>query len=221
MSDARRLALAQFFVDDPAAPRLAAADDHHLRRVLRARPGEPVVVCDGHGRWALATVGPDGLQPASEVHLDPAPRDTTLYLAPLKGDRSEWAVAKATELGVARVVPLRTTRGVVRLDPESESRLVQRWTRVAREAAAQARRSYLLEIGAATRVADVPAAVVVADFAGQHSWSLVEAVAIGPEGGWAPDEWEAGRPRASLGELVLRAETAAVAAATLMTLGCG
>ncbi len=219
MSDARRRALAQFFVDEPTAPQLTATDDHHLRRVLRARPGEHVVVCDGHGRWALATVGPDGLDRVSEVCVDPAPRDTTLYLAPLKGDRSEWAVAKATELGVTRVVPLRTTRAVVRLDADSEERLVQRWTRVAREAAAQARRPYLLEIGSATRVADVPATVAVADFGGPHPWSRVDAVAIGPEGGWAPDEWDATRPRVSLGALVLRAETAALAAATLMTLG--
>ncbi len=221
MSDTRRLALAQFFVDDPAEPRLAEPDDHHLRRVLRARPGEQVVVCDGRGRWALATVQPSGLELASDVRADAAPRDTTLYLAPLKGDRSEWAVAKATELGVARVVPLRTTRGVVRLDAALEARLVQRWARVAREAAAQARRTHLIDIGPATSVADVPASVVVADFGGERPWSLVDAVAIGPEGGWAPDEWDAARPRTALGELVLRAETAAVAAATLMTLGCG
>ncbi len=220
MSDARRRdAVAQFFVGDLARPVLADADDHHLRRVLRAREGEEVVVSDGEGRWALAYVRAGGLEPASEVAADPAPAPTALYLAPLKGDRSEWAVAKATELGVARLVPLVAARGVVRLSEDVAARVRQRWVRVAREAAAQARRTHLPAIGPATPVEDVPLEVVVADFDGPAPWSEITAVAVGPEGGWAPGEWGPQRRRASLGEGVLRAETAAVAAATLVTLG--
>ena len=212
----RVAALGQFRVADPAVPVLSRDDDHHLRRVLRANVGEEVVVTNGGGDWSFATVTDVGLERVSDVVVDPTPESITLYLAPVKGDRGEWAIAKATELGVSRVVPLVCARLAVAFRGDFATKTLARWRRIARESAGQCRRTYDVLIDEPVRVADVPDDVAVADFDGAAAWAPVRAVAIGPEGGWAPGEWDAARVRVGLGSTVLRAETAAVAAATLM-----
>jgi len=217
----RVAALGQFHVDDVERPALDNDTDHHLRKVLRARDGEEIVVTNGRGSWALARVQPSGLVRESDVHLDPAPHETTIYLTPLKGDRSEWAVAKATEVGITRVVPLIAERMVVKFKGEAREKILSRWQRVAREAASQSRRTYDVIIGEPVKVVDVPAAVAVADFAGSGNWGDLQSVAVGPEGGWASDEWDSSRRRVELGPSVLRGETAGIIAAALLAFQAG
>ncbi len=212
----RVAALAQFRVLDPSRPTLDPEDDRHLRAVLRARAGEEVVVSDGRGRWRLCVVTPDGVDPVTDVRVDPDLVPSALYLAPLKGDRTEWALVKAVELGVTDVTPLLTARAAVRWRAEARTRVLARWRRLASEAAGQCRRTHDLVIHEPVGVMEVPAEVAVADVGGSSDWRGVRAVAIGPEGGWAHDEWLPARRRVSLGPLVLRGETAAVAAATLL-----
>jgi 16S rRNA (uracil1498-N3)-methyltransferase len=217
----RQAALAQLRVPDPAGPTLSRADEHHLRTVLRAREGEEVVVTDGAGAWAFARVAPGGLERVGEVAHDPAPADTALYLPALKGERAEWAIAKATELGVARVVALNTRRASVRLQGDARERVLARWRRVAAVAAGQCRRTHDLVVEGPVAPADVPADVGVAQSGGSADWRGVRAVAVGPEGGWEPGEWTSERRLLSLGPTVLRAETAAVVAAALVAFGAG
>ena len=217
----RVAALAQFSVQDLDAPLLDGPDDHHLRTVLRARVGEEVVVTDNHGSWALCEVLERGLRRASPVERDEQPPTTTLYLAPLKGDRSEWAVAKATELGISAIVPLVSEHLAVKFKSETREKIVRRWRRIAEESAAQSRRTFGVTIGEPLRVRDVPEDVAVADFDGEPDWRGVRAVAIGPEGGWGREEWPLSRRRLSLGPSVLRAETAGVVAASLLAFGAG
>ena len=216
----RVAALAQFRVDDPEHPMLSDVDEHHLRNVLRARSGEEVVVTDGAGSWSLCEVGAVGLHRVTSVHVDESSPETTLYLAPLKGDRSEWVVAKATELGVSRVVPLISERLVVKFKGDVRAKIVARWRRIAAEANGQCRRTYDVLVDEPVHVRDVPLNVAVADFDGDPDWNGVRAVAIGPEGGWAPDEWNDCH-RVALGPTVLRAETAGVVAASLLAFGAG
>jgi 16S rRNA (uracil1498-N3)-methyltransferase len=200
----RVAALAQFHVENLEAPELQRDDEHHLRKVLRASEGEEVVVTDGQGAWALYEVLSFGLRRVSEITLDPPTPETTLYLTPLKGERAEWAVAKATEVGVSRIVPLIAERMSVKFKGEAREKILGRWRRIAAEASNQCRRTYDVGIGEPIRVKDV------------HSL-----VAIGPEGGWAKDEWDVGRRRVGLGPTVLRAETAAVVAASLLAFQAG
>lgn len=217
----RVAALAQFSVQDLDAPVLGAPDEHHLRTVLRAKLDEEIVVTDDHGSWALCEVLANGVHRVSSVNVDPASERTTLYLAPLKGDRSEWTVAKATELGISHIVPLVSERLVVKFKGEHREKIVNRWRRVAKESCAQSRRTYGVQIGEPVRVAEVPDEVAVADLDGQPDWSGVRAVAIGPEGGWGPNEWSANRRRLLLGPTVLRGETAGVVAASILAFGAG
>jgi 16S rRNA (uracil1498-N3)-methyltransferase len=214
-------ALAQFHVDDLEAPELQREDEEHLRKVLRAREGEEVVVTDGQGSWALYEVLSFGLRRVSDIILDPPTPETSLYLTPLKGDRAEWAVAKATEVGVSRVVPLIAERMVVKFKGEAREKILSRWRRIAAEACNQCRRTYDVAIGDPIRVKDVHSLVAVADLGATGNWAGLRSVAIGPEGGWAKDEWDVGRRRVGLGPTVLRAETAGVVAASLLAFQAG
>lgn len=217
----RVAALGQFHVDRLERPELGRDDDHHLRKVLRAQNGEEIVVTDGRGSWALCQVNEAGFERVSDVGRDPQVPDTTIYLTPLKGERAEWAVAKATEVGVGRIVPLVSARMVVKFKGDAREKTLSRWRRIANEAAAQCRRTYDVVIGEPVKVADVPSVAAVADLSGSGDWSGVQSVAIGPEGGWTSDEWDEGRRRVALGPTVLRAETAAIVAASLMTFSTG
>jgi 16S rRNA (uracil1498-N3)-methyltransferase len=217
----RVAAIAQFHVSDVAAPQLADDDDHHLRKVLRVREGEEIVVTDGKGSWALCEVTQRAVSLVSHVHLDPPSPETTLYLTPLKGDRSEWAVAKATEVGISRVVPLISDRMAAKFKGEAREKTLGRWRRIANEASGQCRRTYDVEIDAPVRVKDVPESVAIADLGAKGNWRGVRSVAIGPEGGWALDEWDETRRRVGLGPTVLRAETAGVVAASLLAFQAG
>ena len=229
-------AAAMVFVDDPNAPVVDDADLHHLLDVMRLRAGALVVAADGSGRWVPCRVAstsplqgsrraepggvlvPDG-PPVVMARLTPA---VTVAFAPTKGDRPEWVTQKLTELGIDRVVPLRTSRSVVRWDGERGIKAVERLRRVSREAAAQCRRPWLPEVTDVCRLSDVPglagAPLTLADAGGGPPGLDRPVLAVGPEGGWDDDERAAFGPAVGLGPTVLRAETAAVVVGTLL---CG
>jgi 16S rRNA (uracil1498-N3)-methyltransferase len=213
-----RSAAAHVVVASLDEPVLDAADAHHLARSLRLRDGELVTITDGAGRWRPCRfrLGTPSLDPDGPVVSSPRPEPLlTIGFTPVKGDRAEWTVQKLTELGVDRIVPLRTERSVVRWEGERATAAVARLRRTAREAAMQSRRVWLPTI---TDV-DVPASFPGAALAepGGAPLSLAHPVVlVGPEGGWAPSELGAGVPTVSLGDLVLRAETATLAAAAIL-----
>jgi 16S rRNA (uracil1498-N3)-methyltransferase len=233
----RAAAAVQVFTDDPARPVLAEEDLHHLGRVLRLRAGEEVVVSDGAGRWARAAwrgsdAGPSAcLEPVHqgggvggdgsvqyEARVDPP---LTVVFAPVKGERPEWVVQKLTELGIDRIVPLRSERSVVRWSGARGRTTVERLRRVAREAAAQSRRVWLPEVLDTVGFSDLaalggPGEVVLAQLSGERPTGAQRVVAVGPEGGWSTSELAAGLPTVGLGLGVLRAETAAVTAGALL-----
>jgi len=213
---------AQVFVDDPAAPEVAPEDRHHLVRVLRLRPGELVVASDGRGgsvrcvyTGARTLLEPLGVLSRAER---PTPLLTVAF-APVKGERPEWVVQKLTELGVDRIVPLATERVVVRWEGERAERTLERLRRIAREAAAQSRRVWLPEVEEPIDLAALVSAgtpVALGDPDGDPPSLAHPALAIGPEGGWSDAERALRLPTVALSDGVLRAETAAVAAGTLL-----
>jgi len=215
--------------DDPPGPPLDPGDAHHLARVLRLRAGEIVTVTDGAGRWRRyrwrAVAGDRGRQPGTlatglleadgPLHVVAAPRPSlTVGFTPVKGDRPEWTVQKLTELGIDRIVPLRAARSVVRWDGARRTQQTERLRRVAREAAMQARRCHVPHIADLCAPGDVVGAAM-AHFGGAPPDLDHPVVLVGPEGGWSDSELSAA-PTVSLGPLVLRAETAAVAAGVLL-----
>jgi 16S rRNA (uracil1498-N3)-methyltransferase len=211
-------AAAHAFVEDLDQPILAPEDRHHLERVLRLRKGEPVTVSDGVGGWRRCTFG-TRLQPDGDVTRDPAPSPPiTVAFALLKGERPELVVQKLTELGVDRIAPMVTARCVVHWSAVKSERHSQRLRRVAREAAMQSRRSWLPTVDEVRPFAEVAAQAesVLAETGGGAVSLDRPTVLVGPEGGWAPEEAACGLPTVGLAPHVLRAETAAIAAATLL-----
>jgi len=226
IDDELRTSAAHVVIDDPVAfatddagPPLGTADVHHLSKVLRLRPGQVVTGTDGAGRWRrFRWTGGAGapLEPDGPVHVvvPPGPA-VTVGFTPVKGDRPEWTVHKLTELGVERIIALRAARSVVRWDGERGAEQVQRLRRVAREATMQARRCQVPCIEGVLAPSEVPGAAL-AQFGGAPPSLDRPVVLVGPEGGWADGELASGAPTVSLGDLVLRAETAAVVAGSIL-----
>ncbi len=219
-------AAAHAFVDDLDAPAVAEGDRRHLEKVLRLRPGQAVTVSDGAGGWRLCSWRAGGsLEPDGPVEMEPAPAPpVTVGFALTKGERPEWVVQKLTEVGVDVIVGFRAARSVVRWDDDKAAGQVERWRRVAREAAMQSRRAWLPEVRPVTTFEELVAGVVAEGgggatlaVAGGGAPSLSRPVVlVGPEGGWDPSELSCGLPSCGLGPTTLRAETAAVAAGVLL-----
>jgi 16S rRNA (uracil1498-N3)-methyltransferase len=230
---------------DEATATLVGAQAGHMIRVLRAQPGmEADVVAGGHVFHAqVAAVGRDEVRfnLITELAAEPA-LPLTLVIAIYKFDHMEWAIEKATELGVKAVAPVIARRTEKHLAAAAAQR-TERWRRIAHEAAQQSRRSDVplifdptplaTRVRAASEAARGDSASAYIVLAEQERTTtlrhaLKEAItaaetemptleiAIGPEGGWAPAEealFDAnGWRAASLGPRILRAETAAIAA---------
>ncbi len=223
---------------DEATATLVGSQAEHMSRVLRAEPGmEADVVAGGrvfHAEVAAVTDGEVRFNLISELEADPA-LPITLVMAVYKFDHMEWAIEKATELGVTGVAPVIARRSEKHLAQAAQKR-VERWRRIAHEASQQSRRSDIpliadpvplpqrvkasstatrLVLAEQERSTTLRAALEEIIAAAANEIPALE-IAIGPEGGWAPDEealFDANGWRAvSLGPRILRAETAAIAA---------
>jgi 16S rRNA (uracil1498-N3)-methyltransferase len=211
------------FVDDLDAPELSPADRHHLARVRRLRDGDGLTAGDGAGRHRTVRFGTP-LRPDGDIVSAPAPDPVlTIGFALTKGDKPELVVQKLVEIGVDRILPFVAERSVVRWDPDKAARNVERWRAIAREAAAQAHRTWLAEVADVVSFPEVVAAVGSGpDTALAHPDAPApgaEVVAgaptgilVGPEGGWSAVEESTVRRWVGLGPHILRAETAAIVA---------
>jgi 16S rRNA (uracil1498-N3)-methyltransferase len=215
--------------------RLVGPAAHHLARVLRVQPGDPVAAFDGRGREArgeVVTVQDDAvvlrLGEPGPIATEPD-RPVTLAPALLKGDKLADVVRMATELGVVAVRPLRTRRCDV---PVASPAKLARWRRVAEEAARQCGRARVPEVADAVALAGFAwtGALLVADpnadatlhdaLAALPERDVPVTVVTGPEGGLTEAEVAdlvaRGGVAVTLGRRVLRAETAPVAAAAAL-----
>ena len=221
MMDLLRKSSAHVFINSLASPVLEQDDAHHLLKVLRITEHDVVSVCDGRGSWITAKLDKHGeLHPLSEV-FTAAPRKHLLSVAfaPVKGEKPEVIVQKLTELGIDQIIPLAPTRrSVVKWDDARAAKNEERLRKIAREAAMQSRRTWLPSIYSITALADVLAmpGCAIAEPGGVEISREHHLVVIGPEGGFASDELTTQVPTVSLGESILRAETAAIVAGALM-----
>lgn len=221
MNSQLRHSAAHVFVHDLSNPHLSEEDRHHILRVLRVESHQTVSVSDGQGSWSMATLPSDGeLELIGERTTTLAPtRLLTVAFAPTKGDKPDDVVRKLTEIGIDRIVPIADTkRGVVRWDTSKATKHVERLRRIAREAAMQSRRLWLPEITLPCVLVEVLSrySAVLADPDGAPIGPTHSCIAIGPEGGFSPEELELGSQHVSLGQGVLRGETAAIVAGALM-----
>jgi 16S rRNA (uracil1498-N3)-methyltransferase len=214
-------AAAHVFVDDVAAPALRDDDAHHLARVLRLRDGEAVTVSDGRGAWRLCAYNGGALEPQADPQKAESPSPpVAIAFALAKGDKPELIVQKLTELGVDRIVPIAAARSVVRWDDAKAARNVARLDAVARAAAMQSRRAFLPAVEQVATLDEFLAGTPSAALAHPGEGAVAEdlqAIAVGPEGGWTDEEAALTARHVDLGPTTLRAETAALAAGVLLT----
>jgi 16S rRNA (uracil1498-N3)-methyltransferase len=218
---------------------LVGQNAQHVAKVLRARVGQEYEIA-GDGRVRLGRITAVGDQ-AVEFTLghEITGRELfpiTLVVAVFKFDRFEWAVEKATELGVARIVPVIARRTETHL-AQSAVKRAERWRRISHEASQQSRRVSPPEIADPVKLkealgmdaslkvvcAEGEDEVLLRDVLAGRSWASdlpSVGLAVGPEGGWTEEELklfsDAGWRSVSLGQTILRAETAVVAACSVV-----
>lgn len=218
---------------------ISGDDAQHLTRVLRVEIGQRYEISDDRGVYLAEITAARKQQVVfrtlERLPLHPPPVRLHLYAALIKFDRFEWIIEKTTELGVERIVPVRAERTERGLDQAAPKRL-ERWRRIALESAQQSRRDRLPEVDEVADLASVVdaqarcrmvcdeepggAALLACVPAGRSADDVV-VVSIGPEGGWTDGERSAFRDSGwmavTLGPQVLRAETAAVAALSVLS----
>lgn len=232
------MSVPRFFCDAPlsAGTRIALPDAlaHHALRVLRLRAGESVVLFNGQGGEYPATLDVDGKAGFAQLGaFDPREAELTGRITLVQGlpsgDKMDWVVEKAVELGAARVCPIAAQRSVLQLSGPRLDKRVAHWQRIAQSAAEQCGRNRLMTVDAPLSLADwlaLPAdgprllchPDAETDLAGllQGTPALASlTLLVGPEGGWSDKELaqarEAGVQAVRFGPRVLRTETAGLA----------
>ena len=222
------------------APCLSKEAEKHLK-VLRLKIGEIIELFDGEGGVRHYSVTLEGrgfaLKAIDEIkHYSRSALELTLFACITKGSRWDWTIEKATELGATRIVPVISDRTIVRIAPAERASKRERWQRIAEDAARQSDAVYLPEI---VEAVDFPKAVeraaetncFIGALTTPPSPMLAEAIAgggkdkrgysvfIGPEGDFTPEELAALMKVAtptSFGSTILRAETAAIFALSVL-----
>lgn len=227
---------------------LTGSDVHHARQVLRIRPGEEILISDGTGgdyRCLVRSLNEQEI--LAEILCVEKDRELpsflVLYQSLVKGEKMEWIIQKAVELGVSRIVPVASENVVVKLEKKKEESRCRRWQAIAESAAKQSKRSKIPKIGSVLTLKEAlndAGSCPVRFFAYEHEDGMqgtvrelqkvkagqAIAVFVGPEGGYSPDEvklaGEYGILPVSLGRRILRAETAGLAllSVLMMNLEC-
>jgi len=226
---------------------LPSEESHHLVRVNRVREGQEIVVFNGRGvEWTCICVEADRraarLQVRSMTDVPPLPYEITLAQALPKGKTFDLIIRKATEIGAAHIVPLATERAEVRLDEARREAKLGKWEATALEACKQSGNSYLPQISPVQTLTEflqeagdyqvkiiaslTPEArllrhVLEKSPASQPGERIKAVCLVGPEGDFSPEETEAavaaGFAPVTLGRTVLRCETAAVYALSILS----
>ena len=230
---------------DDESPTLPPDAARHLK-VLRPKDDEEIELFDGKGKWRVYSFrsGKDSASPllaASQTSQTPQTSQTlTLFACVTKGSRWDWTIEKATELGVTRIVPVISDRTIVRIPKGERAAKRERWMRIAEDAARQSDAKWLPEIceavdfrdalplvrettcfiGALTDPPSPPLAKAISSLV-PHPSSL--SVFVGPEGDFTPEELSSLMAIAiptSFGPTILRAETAAIFAVSILAALC-
>jgi 16S rRNA (uracil1498-N3)-methyltransferase len=244
MTRRRFFALPTDVADDKSSVRLGSDETRHLRDVLRLKAGDEIYVFDGEGRefrCELTTISKNAAEATVKAQVDPAaaesPLNLILAVGLLKGEKFDFVIQKAVELGVASFIPLTTQRADVRTRTEADAaRKVTRWRRVAIEATKQCGRARLMKIENPLALGELitqPATrgekrVLFAEHGGETFQTFIDQsqnadgviALVGPEGGWSDEEivlaQSAGWKIVTFRGRTLRAETAAIAIASLL-----
>lgn len=238
----------QFFVEPeqigPEWATITGPDVNHIRNVLRMKPGEAVRISDGKGSCYDGTI--DMLQSAEiivrltgeKMESTELPVEVVLFQGLPKSDKMEWIIQKNTELGVGAIVPVATSRAVVKLDEKKADSKVKRWNGIAEAAAKQSKRTLIPEVRSVLSFKQALAESATFDVKlmpyenaegmaftrkciGEIRPGAKVAVFIGPEGGFSEEEVKAASEMGflpiTLGRRILRTETAGMSVLSMIS----
>jgi 16S rRNA (uracil1498-N3)-methyltransferase len=218
---------------------LQSREARYILAVLRLGPGDEVMVFDGEGREYRTALTEDyegGIYLSIQEELNPereSPLRITLGQGLLKGEKMKFVIQKATELGVDRIIPIVSSRSIPLVEGERETLRIERWRRIAQEAAKQCGRTVVPEIAPIHELDDVlsqdegtrvllwegeptPLRDVIEEIDPKGEITLI----IGPEGGFSETEvlkaQDQGFLVAGLGQRILRAETASLSVLSIL-----
>lgn len=236
--------MSKFFVEKnqitDTSIEIIGADVNHIVKVLRAKVGDELLICDGEGQNYDAVIESASKDSVLCNIIRSYPCETepdvkvTLYQGLPKQGKMEWIIEKCTEIGVHTIVPVQMSRSVVKLTKEQAQKKLERWQKTAEGAAKQCGRGQIPNIQMPISIADLSKAVLP-DFlllpyedeqvndvktALMNSKTTSAGIFIGPEGGFAPVEVEQlkalGAKTVTLGPRILRTETAGLVAISLL-----
>lgn len=238
----------QFFVEPeqigPEWATITGPDVNHIRNVLRMKPGEAVRISDGKGSCYDGTI--DTLQSdeiivrltGEKMESTELPVEVVLFQGLPKSDKMEWIIQKNTELGVGAIVPVATSRAVVKLDEKKADSKVKRWNGIAEAAAKQSKRTLIPEVRSVLSFKQALAESATFDVKlmpyenaegmaftrkciGEIRPGTKVAVFIGPEGGFSEEEVKAASEMGflpiTLGRRILRTETAGMSVLSMIS----
>lgn len=238
----------QFFVEPeqigPEWATITGPDVNHIRNVLRMKPGEAVRISDGKGSCYDGTI--DTLQSdeiivrltGEKMESTELPVEVVLFQGLPKSDKMEWIIQKNTELGVGAIVPVATSRAVVKLDEKKADSKVKRWNGIAEAAAKQSKRTLIPEVRSVLSFKQALAESATFDVKlmpyenaegmaftrkciGEIRPGAKVAVFIGPEGGFSEEEVKAASEMGflpiTLGRRILRTETAGMSVLSMIS----
>lgn len=232
------MAISRFYCATPLAPdttmELPAALAHHAVRVLRLKTDTEIILFDGHGGQYAATLIVDGKKAYASLGRHEAIEaelagDITLVQGMASGDKMDWVIEKAVELGAARVLPLAAQRSVLQLSGERLNKRLEHWRRISQAASEQCGRNRLMEVAAPQTLQQYlttppphPASVLFCHPGGTQTLAQAAqaagntlALVVGPEGGWSEEELALAKKHqlttAGFGNRILRTETAGLA----------
>ena len=233
--------MARFFIEGTPGIEytLSGEDGRHIARSLRMRVGETLTLCDGCGQdftCEITAISGDNVT-VSVLHQQANPAEPTLQVTVYQGlpksDKMDWIAQKIVESGAVRLVPVMTTRCISRPDGKAAEKKVQRWQKIAEEAAKQSGRGIIPQVAPLTEFAKAVeeasqqgAVFFFYEGGGDNLKTLLQepaqtvSIFIGPEGGFAESEVELAKAHgakiASLGPRIFRTETAPIAALSAM-----
>ena len=237
------MTLRRFFIDDLLADDMVIGGNeaHHMQHVLRLCAGDQVIIVAADGQAGIANIVSLGQRQITLKLLErltenqEAPVEVVLAQGLPKSDKMDYIVQKAVELGVTAIVPLAADESVVKYDQNKQQARQTRWQKIAFEAAKQCRRNRVPTVGAVQNLRQFLSSVgsdtqIIMLYEGQTPVGIKQALTaqksrryvliIGPEGGFSADEvalaQEKGAQLVTMGPRILRTETAAVAAITVV-----
>ena len=219
LSGLHELDLPHIVLENLASPTLEEAEMHHLQAVRRLRLGSHLTATDGRGSWRIFRFDKSILTPVETEQFCEAPKVASeIYISITKSGKPELVTQKLTELGIGTISFFFSERSVPKWDLKKMEKNQKKLLKVSRLALAQSKGVWLPKINLGGSFEEIikDTGIALAHQAAIKISKEVRRIAIGPEGGWSSAELDTANPKYSFHRSILRSETAAIAAATIL-----